>query len=74
MSENQPLQKNDFGSKYGAGNPNKSPDKSASGVIQMKKETNIANRYNASNTTRTNFVANTYSEYLAYIKARVRTG
>jgi hypothetical protein len=63
-----------FGLKYGTTNDASSSVKTNSYVINIKKETTIANNVNAASAGPggVNFKAKSYAEYIAYKKALLR--
>jgi hypothetical protein len=72
MSSN--ISSTNFGLKYGQTNDNTSPIKSTSYVVDLKKQTTIANNRNAASAGAggVNFRAKSYAEYIAYKKALLR--
>lgn len=72
MSSN--IDPTNFGLKYAQTNPDSSPVKTTSYVVDLKKQSTIANHHNAASAGAggVNFKAKSYAEYIAYKKALLR--
>ena len=72
MSSN--ISSTNFGLKYGQTNQDSSPVKTTSYVVDLKKQSTIANSHDAANAGPggVNFKAKSYTEYIAYKKALLR--